>query len=93
MLNIHDLNVAYGRCGMLVVPDNITLLYLPPYSPEFNPKENIGTRFAKNSSKTMRSNPSPRCSLNPGRQSSTTSVIPSSFARSPHSLYRQLTLM
>ena len=23
------------------VPSNITLLYLPPYSPELNPKENI----------------------------------------------------
>jgi transposase len=29
------------RCGDLVIPDNIKLLYLPPYSPELNPKENI----------------------------------------------------
>lgn len=29
------------RCGKLAVPDNITLLYLPPYSPELNPKENL----------------------------------------------------
>ena len=29
------------RCSDLVVPDNITLLYLPPYSPELNPKENL----------------------------------------------------
>lgn len=29
------------RCGDLVVPRNITLLYLPPYSPELNPKENL----------------------------------------------------
>jgi transposase len=29
------------RCGDLVVPDNIRLLYLPPYSPELNPKENL----------------------------------------------------
>src|SRR5262249_47222202 len=28
------------RCGDLTVPHNITLLYLPPYSPELNPKEN-----------------------------------------------------
>jgi hypothetical protein len=27
------------RCGDLVVPDNVTLSYLPPYSPERNPKE------------------------------------------------------
>ena len=29
------------RCGDLAVPSNITLLYLPPYSPELNPKENL----------------------------------------------------
>ena len=27
------------RCSDLAVPNNITLLYLPPYSPELNPKE------------------------------------------------------
>ena len=35
------------RCGDLAVPDNITLLYLPPYSPELNPKENLGTKSAR----------------------------------------------
>jgi transposase len=29
------------RCGDLTVPHNITLLYLPPYSPALNPKENL----------------------------------------------------
>ena len=29
------------RSGDLAIPDNITLLYLPPYSPELNPKENL----------------------------------------------------
>jgi transposase len=29
------------RCGDLAVPNNITLLYLPPNSPELNPKENL----------------------------------------------------
>ncbi len=29
------------RCGKLAVPRNIRLLYLPPYSPELNPKENL----------------------------------------------------
>jgi transposase len=29
------------RSRDLVVPDNIALLYLPPYSPELNPKENL----------------------------------------------------
>jgi transposase len=30
------------RSGQLVVPNNITLLFLPPYAPELNPKENLG---------------------------------------------------
>jgi transposase len=29
------------RSGQLVVPENITLLFLPPYSPELNPKETL----------------------------------------------------
>jgi transposase len=29
------------RCGGLTLPDNISLLFLPPYSPELNPKENL----------------------------------------------------
>ena len=29
------------RCGDLAFPDNISLLFLPPYSPELNPKENL----------------------------------------------------
>ncbi len=29
------------RSAGLKVPDNITLIFLPPYSPELNPKENI----------------------------------------------------
>ena len=29
------------RSRDLVVPDNITLLFLPPYAPELNPKENL----------------------------------------------------
>jgi transposase len=29
------------RCRDLVLPDNISLLFLPPYSPELNPKENL----------------------------------------------------
>ena len=29
------------RCGDLVLPDNISLLFLPPYAPELNPKENL----------------------------------------------------
>jgi DDE superfamily endonuclease len=29
------------RCGDLAVLSNITLLFLPPYAPELNPKENL----------------------------------------------------
>jgi transposase len=29
------------RCGELALPANIRLLFLPPYSPELNPKEHI----------------------------------------------------
>ena len=29
------------RCGYLALPDNISLLFLPPYSPELNPKESL----------------------------------------------------
>ena len=29
------------RCGDLAVPDNITLLFLPPYAPELNPKKTL----------------------------------------------------
>jgi DDE superfamily endonuclease len=29
------------RSGKLLMPDNITLLFLPPYAPELNPKENL----------------------------------------------------
>jgi hypothetical protein len=31
----------HQRGGALVAPDNITLLPLPPYSPELNPMENV----------------------------------------------------
>ncbi len=34
--------------GELVVPDNIALLHLPPYSPELNPMENIWDYLRQN---------------------------------------------
>jgi transposase len=34
--------------GKLVVPDNITLLPLPPYAPELNPVENIWQYLRQN---------------------------------------------
>lgn len=34
--------------GELVVPDNIVLLHLPPYSPELNPIENVWDYLRQN---------------------------------------------
>lgn len=34
--------------GALVVPDNIALLHLPPYSPELNPMENVWDYLRQN---------------------------------------------
>lgn len=34
--------------GRLIVPDNISLLVLPPYSPELNPQENIWQYLRQN---------------------------------------------
>ena len=45
------------RCGHLVAPNNVTLLYLPPYSPELNPKENLWDEIREKSSRTTHSNP------------------------------------
>ncbi len=36
------------RSGDLVVARNITLLFLPPYSPELNPKENLWDEIREN---------------------------------------------
>jgi len=34
-------NGAFHHAKTLVIPDNIALLFLPPYSPELNPAENM----------------------------------------------------
>ena len=34
-------NGAFHKAKTLIIPDNIGLLFLPPYSPELNPAENI----------------------------------------------------
>ncbi len=34
--------------GRLVVPENISLLHLPPYSPELNPQENVWQYLRQN---------------------------------------------
>jgi transposase len=32
---------GWHKAKKIVVPDNIVILYLPPYSPELNPVENL----------------------------------------------------
>ena len=39
---------GYHTAASLKVPDNLTLLRLPPYSPELNPVENVWEYLRKN---------------------------------------------
>ena len=39
---------GWHRGEGLVVPQNLTLLRLPPYAPELNPAENVWEHFRKN---------------------------------------------
>ncbi|HUB63258.1 MAG TPA: transposase [Methylocella sp.] len=39
------------RCGDLTLPGNISLLFLPSYSPELNPKENLWEEIREKSFK------------------------------------------
>ena len=34
-------NGAFHKAKDLIIPENIILIFLPPYSPELNPSENI----------------------------------------------------
>jgi len=34
-------NAAFHKAKSLVIPENIKLIFLPPYSPELNPAEKI----------------------------------------------------
>ncbi len=70
------------RSGELVVPDNVRLLYLPPYSPELNPKESLWDEIREKIFKNfaLKSMDAVRASLS--RPSSTSSAIPSSSAPS-----------
>lgn len=40
-------NGAFHKSSILQIPDNILLLFLPPYSPELNPAENIWAFFKR----------------------------------------------
>lgn len=40
-------NGAFHKAKSLKLPKNISLLFLPPYSPELNPAEKIWARFKR----------------------------------------------
>jgi transposase len=41
-------NGAFHKAMRLIVPKNIALVFLPPYSPELNPAEKIWQRIKRN---------------------------------------------
>jgi transposase len=40
-------NGAFHKAKALSIPENIVLIFLPPYSPELNPAENIWAKFKR----------------------------------------------
>ncbi len=40
-------NGAFHKAIKLAIPDNVALVFLPPYSPELNPAEKIWARFKR----------------------------------------------
>ena len=40
-------NGAFHKAKKLKIPDNIKLIFLPPYSPELNPAEKMWARFKR----------------------------------------------
>jgi transposase len=40
-------NGAFHKAKSLIVPDNIILIFLPPYSPELNPAEKIWQQYKR----------------------------------------------
>ena len=40
-------NVAFHEAKSLKIPENIILIFLPPYSPELNPAEKIWAKFKR----------------------------------------------
>ena len=63
------------RCGDLTLPNNISLLFLPPYSPELNPKENLWDEIREKIFKNTHSNPLTPCAPNSNRPSSISNAI------------------
>lgn len=40
-------NGAFHKAKSLIIPENICLIFLPPYSPELNPAEKIWAKFKR----------------------------------------------
>ena len=40
-------NGAFHKAQSLIIPDNVVLIFLPPYSPELNPAEKIWAKFKR----------------------------------------------
>ena len=40
-------NGRFHKAKKLVIPDNIILIFLPPYSPELNPAEKVWAKFKR----------------------------------------------
>lgn len=40
-------NGAFHHAKRLIIPNNISLLFLPPYSPELNPAENMWAKYKR----------------------------------------------
>lgn len=40
-------NGAFHKAKKLIIPENISLIFLPPYSPELNPAEKIWWKFKR----------------------------------------------
>ena len=40
-------NGAFHKAAALVIPNNIVLVFLPPYSPELNPAEKMWAKFKR----------------------------------------------
>jgi transposase len=73
------------RCGGLTLPDNILLLFLPPYSPELNPKENLWDEIREKIFKNSPSNRSTLSASSSSKRSSILNATPKPYDPSPAS--------
>jgi len=46
-------NGAFHKAQKLIVPENIALVFLPPYSPELNPAEKVWAKFKRDFSNRL----------------------------------------